>query len=98
MKHDEIINIQKTIGHWANNCGGCETCEREFGGQEEPTFDMQTVYEICAAYAEAIKMLEEMAIALELVDCGECDCGVSFSMSCVSKALKKYREFKEGIK
>lgn len=67
MKHDEIINIQKTIGHWANNCGGCETCEREFGGQEEPTFDMQTVFEICAAYTDALKILEEMSEALDRI-------------------------------
>ena len=109
MTHEEIISIKETIGHWANNCGGCETCEREFGGKEEPTFDMQTVYEICAAYAEAIKMLEEMANALEILESGytgmfgsntESPKDEAWRMTprIVSSALNKYREFKEWIK
>jgi Ni,Fe-hydrogenase III small subunit len=58
MTREEALEIQKSISYWANNCGGCETCEREFGNREEPTFDMQTVYEIISVYEDLLKEKE----------------------------------------
>ena len=46
---DGISEIKAEIVHWSNNCGGCETCAREFPGQA-PEYDMQTVFEIICAY------------------------------------------------
>jgi Ni,Fe-hydrogenase III small subunit len=60
VTREEILSIKDTIGYWANNCGGCETCEREFRGKEEPTFDMQTVYEIISVYEDLLKEKENV--------------------------------------
>ena len=46
MTEQEVKDIKDSIAYWANNCGGCETCHQIFGNREEPTFDMQTVWEI----------------------------------------------------
>jgi Ni,Fe-hydrogenase III small subunit len=65
--HEKIKDIQKEIGHWANNCGGCETCDREFGHKEEPTYDMQTVFEIVNEYAALEAKLAECVAAIQYV-------------------------------
>ena len=59
MTGQEVKDIKETILFWANNCGGCETCEQIFGKQEEPTFDMLTVYEIICFFEDKTKKEEK---------------------------------------
>lgn len=59
MTAEEIQSVKDEILFWSNNCGGCETCDRLFGNQKEPIYDMQTVYEIICFFEQKLKKEEK---------------------------------------
>jgi hypothetical protein len=55
MTRAEALQIRESIVFQSNNCGGCETCFQVFGDKPDPTFDMQTVFEIISLYEDLLK-------------------------------------------
>ncbi len=65
ISSEELESIKKECLLWSNNCGGCETCDRVFGGPP-PLYDHQeTFYLICMIEErdKRIKELEEKLVA-----------------------------------
>jgi hypothetical protein len=55
---EELKNIKDNCAMQANNCGGCETCERMFS--DPPPYDYQETYYLVVMIEERDKKIAEL--------------------------------------
>lgn len=61
---EHLEDIKKNCLFWSNNCGGCETCEREF--RNPPLYDHQETYYLICMIEDRDKKIAELEKALKL--------------------------------
>ena len=58
ISKEELDRIKDDCMHWANNCGGCETCYREFS--KPPIYDPQETYYLICMIEDRDKKIKEL--------------------------------------
>lgn len=60
---ERLKQIEDYCHHWANNCGGCEACVREFSNP--PLYDHQETLELIAMIKQLKSERDDYKLALE---------------------------------
>ena len=60
---EQLEDIRQNCRHWANNCGGCETCAREFS--DPPLYDFEETATLLLMIEARDKRIKELQYALE---------------------------------
>ena len=62
---EQLEDIRQNCRHWSNNCGGCETCAREFG--DPPLYDFEETATLILMIEARDKRIKELESAMDSI-------------------------------